>query len=354
MGPPANILKSPPPLAAPVPWRLPAEWEPQETVLFVWPRDPLTWPDRLDRARRAYAEAVRAVAEHQRVDLLARADLQRDARATTAGSGVRLWPVEHQDSWVRDYGPLTLVDDGGGRRFLKFDFDAWGGKYESLLADDAVVGRLTDAGLLPPTQRVPFVLEGGAVETDGQGTFLATESVCAGRGQSVAEHEAALREHLGARHVVWLGEGIEGDDTDGHVDTITRFVRPGTVVTTVAPEGHPDHAALAENRARLADAVDARGRSIEVVELPAAPRQETPDGAVLPAGHANFLITNGCVVVPGFGGPSDREAAALLEELVGRPAVLVDHRELIWGFGGIHCLSMQVPAGRSRLPEPDA
>ncbi len=327
-----------------MPWRLPAEWEPQSTVLFVWPRDPLTWPDRLPEARAAYASAIRAVAAHQDVDLVVHPDLLADAKAALAGvERVRFWPTVHQDSWVRDYGPLTLVDDQDGRRLLKFEFDAWGGKYESLLADDAVVGRLVDAGCLSKPEFVPFVLEGGAVETDGQGTFLATESVCEGRGQTLAEHEAALRAHLGAKHVIWLGEGIEGDDTDGHIDTLTRFVRPGTVVTTVAPEGHPDYDALAENRRRLAAAVDASGQPLEVVELPMPPAQSTDDGEPLPAGHANFLITNGCVLVPGFGGPSDAVAAEMLERLVGRPAVLVDHRSLIWGFGGIHCLSMQLP-----------
>ena len=327
-----------------VPWRLPAEWEPQSSVLFVWPRDPLTWPDRLPEARAAYAEAVRAVALHQDVDLVVHPDLLANAKAALAGAErVRFWPTIHQDSWVRDYGPLTLVDDKGNRRLLKFEFDAWGGKYESLLADDAVVERLEKAGCLPEAERVPFVLEGGAVETDGQGTFLATESVCEGRGQTVAEHEAALREHLGAKHIIWLGKGIQGDDTDGHIDTLTRFVRPGTVVTTVAPEGHPDHEALAENRRRLGSARDASGRALEVVELPLPPAQATEDGTPLPAGHANFLITNGCVLVPSFGGNSDVDAASILERLVGRKAVLVDHRALIWGFGGIHCLSMQMP-----------
>ncbi len=327
-----------------VPWRLPAEWEPQSSVLFVWPRDPLTWPDRLPQARQAYAAAVQAVAKHQDVDLIVHPDLLADAKAHLADSPrIRFWPIVHQDSWVRDYGPMTLVNDAGERRLLKFQFDAWGGKYESLLADDAVVARLVDAGCITPAESVPFVLEGGAVETDGQGTFLATESVCHGRNQSIEEHEAALREHLGAKHVIWLGDGIQGDDTDGHIDTLTRFVRPGTVVTSVAPEGHPDFEALAENLRRLRQAKDAPGQPLEVVELPLPPPQLTDDGEPLPAGHANFLITNGCVLVPAFGGDSDAIAAEILERLLGRPAVLVDHTALIWGFGGIHCLSMQMP-----------
>ncbi len=340
-------MKSRPHVGASVPkFRLPAEWEPQESVWFVWPRDPLTWPDRVEAARAAIAAAARAVAAHQTVNLAVHPDLVGDAQAALAGvADVRLHPVEHQDSWIRDYGPLTLVDDAGGRRTLKFRFDAWGEKYESLMADDEVVPRLAKAGSLPAFEAVDFVLEGGAVETDGQGTFLATESVADGRGQSLEEHETVLREHLGARAVLWLGDGIEGDDTDGHIDTITRFVAPGRVVTTVAPPDHPDHDALAENRARLADFTDARGRPLEVLELPVPERQTTDRDDVLPAGYANFLITNGVVLVPQYGCPQDTQAVDLLKACFPDREILgLDHRDLIWGFGGIHCLSMQIPA----------
>ncbi len=327
------------------PYRLPAEWEPQESVWFVWPRDPLTWPDRVDKARSAIAAAVKAVAAHQAVNLAVHPDLVEDARSAVGGHpNVHLHPVEHQDSWIRDYGPLSLVDDSGNRRMLKFEFDAWGGKYESLMADNDVVPRLTATGALPDFEPVDFILEGGAVETDGQGTFLATESVAEGRGQSLEEHEMALRDHLGAQRVLWLGDGIEGDDTDGHIDTITRFVAPGKVVTTVAPNGHPDHATLAENRRRLDTFEDAKGRPLEVLELPVPERQTTDRDDVLPAGYANFLITNGVVLVPQYGCPQDADAHAVMAACFpDRQIVAIDHRDLIWGFGGIHCLSMQVP-----------
>lgn len=313
---------------------------------MVWPRDPLTWPDLLDAARAAYLAAIRAVAP-QRVDLVVHPELADDARRAVAGlDHVHLHACIHQDSWIRDYGPLTLVDDAGGRRHLKFRFDAWGGKYESLMADDAVVPRLVAAGAMSPATAVDAVLEGGAVETDGQGTFLATESVAAGRGQSVAAHAAILRDHLGARKVLWLGDGIRGDDTDGHIDTLTRFVAPGKVVTAVAPPGHPDHAALAENRRRLDTFTDAHGRRLEVLELPVPPAQTTDDGTTLPAGYANFLITNHAVLVPTYDAPSDDNALGLLAGCFpSRRVVGIPHQNLIWGFGGIHCLSMQMPTG---------
>ncbi|MGB0652510.1 MAG: agmatine deiminase family protein [Thermoplasmatota archaeon] len=323
--------------------RLPAEWEPQQSVWFVWPRDPQTWPgEHLERARAAYRQAIEAVAAHQRVDLIVHPELEVPVGLPAA---VRVHRVAHQDSWIRDYGPLT-VEAGGTPVGLKFRFDAWGGKYDSLLADDGVAARLDWPAPLAP---VDAVLEGGAVETDGRGTFLATESVARGRGQSVAEHEAILRDHLGARKVIWLGDGIQGDDTDGHIDTITRFVAPGKVVTAVAPDGHPDHDALADNLERLRGATDADGHPLEVLELPCPEPLSTEAGDPLPAGHANFLVTDRVVLVPTYGGASDQAAMDLLGSCFpDRRVVGIDHRDLIWGFGGIHCLSMQVarpPAG---------
>lgn len=343
------------PAPAPGTWRLPAEWEPQGSCWFVWPRDETTWPDgRIDAARDAYRAAIVAVAAHQRVDLIVHPDLPAEARPDAPGRGplpadVRVHEVAHADSWIRDYGPLTLVDGAGGRRCLDFDFDAWGGKYETLMPDRHVPARLAaaEAGVWPAAlEAIDFVLEGGAIDTDGQGTFLSTESVVAARGQAVEEAEAVLRQHLGARKVIWLGEGVTGDDTDGHVDTLTRFVGPGRVVTCVTPDmDHPDHRALLVNRERLHAATDADGRPLEVLDLPLPEAPLLDDGSPLPATHANFLITHGVVLVPTYGGPTDAVALEVLQQCFpDREVVGIDHRALIWGFGGIHCLSMQVAA----------
>ncbi len=317
--------------------RLPAEWEPQSHIWFVWPRDPQTWPDRLDAARAAIAQAIRAVAP-QEVRLVVHPDLEDAARADLEGqSHVQFHAVEHQDSWIRDYGPITVHTESGPKA-LKFRFDAWGGKYESLMADDAVVDRLGEATIGCPVEHVDFVLEGGAIDTDGEGTFLVTRSVARERGQTTPELEHVLKEHLGARRIVWLPGGVEGDDTDGHIDTVARFVAPHRVVASRAPKDHPDHASLEANHNALLD------HGMEVIDLPVPPRQTTDDGTVLPAGHANFLIANHCVLVPTYGGDSDEDAARIIGDAVGRHPVLVPHEDLIWGFGGIHCLTMQVPA----------
>ena len=184
------------------------------------------------------------------------------------------------------------------------------------------------------------------METDGQGTFLATESVCAARGQTPKAFEAALHDHLGARKVIWLGHGITGDDTDGHIDTLSRFVAPRTVVTTVTPDmERPDHRGLLVNRERLHAATDALGRPLQVVDLPLPPTVHGEEGEPLPASYANFFITNRAVLVPSYGVAEDGLAQAILAELLPtRRVVPIDHRDLIWGFGGIHCLSMQVAA----------
>jgi agmatine deiminase len=332
---------------------MPAEWEPQEAVWLTWPRDPLTWPDRLEAARAAYLEAMRHLTRHQRVELLVHPDLEDEARQAVAravpdAGRVRLHPVIHQDSWIRDYGPTYVVDGEGGRRAIKWDFNAWGNKYESLLLDDGVVARLGD---VQADEIVPagFVLEGGSIEVDGQGTLLTTEQCLLNPNRNPQLDQAGIEERLarllGIRRVLWLGDGIEGDDTDGHIDDLTRFVAPGTVVTAIAPPGHPDHEVLADNRRRLERMEDARGRPLKIMDLPVPPRIEDGEGNALPASHANFLIANGVVIVPGFGGASDRVAQAVLADCFpGREVVLLDSRDLVWGMGSIHCLSQQMPA----------
>jgi agmatine/peptidylarginine deiminase len=319
--------------------RLPAEWEPQQGVWLAWPRDPLTWPKRVEKARAVFVEAIAAIAP-QTVHLIVHPDLAGDARTQLADApNVQFHETPHQDSWVRDYGPLYLQTDDG-LIAKKFNFDAWGEKYESLMEDDEVFHNL-DA--LAPQENVHFVLEGGAVETDGTGLFLATKSVAAGRGQSVDEHEQILRDELGAKRVIWLESGIEGDDTDGHIDTIARFTSPGCVVAINPQAGHPDLFTLKKNFLALTKAMDTDGRYLRVIGLPAAPPLQTDKGEPLPTGYANFLIVNNCVLMPAFDDPADDEAATILEREIGRPVVKLDHRDLIWGMGGIHCLSMQIP-----------
>lgn len=348
-------LRGPVPTPKELGYRMPAEWEPQDSVWLVWPRDPLTWPDRIDAARNTFLSAMKAITPRQRVDLVVHHELIAACRDAVAAAGIRnvyFHGVDHQDSWIRDYGPIYLVKGPPERRerlAVGFQFNAWGNKYKSLLKDRKVVAQLEDA-LMAPLQSVGMVLEGGSIDVDGQGTVLTTRQCLLNKNRNPdmqqAEIERHLEEYLGATKVLWLGDGIEGDDTDGHVDDIARFVGPTLVAACVEEDAnHPNHKPLDDNLETLRNAKDAHGRPIRVVELP-MPRDVLGDeGKPLPASHANFLVTNAAVLMPTFGGPSDEVARRRLQQCFkDRPVVGLDCKDLVWGMGAIHCLSQQVPA----------
>jgi agmatine deiminase len=351
-------LRGPTPTPRDLGFWMPAEWEPQESVWFVWPRDPLTWPDRVEQARGTFIKAMQAVTPHQRVDLVVHHDLVQDVQQSVAKAGIKnvvLRGVDHQDSWIRDYGPIYLVrrgTDGARERMAtKWNFNAWGNKYESLLKDTGVVAQL-GSNVAAPLQTIDMVLEGGSLDVDGQGALLTTEQCLLNKNRnpdlSREQIEGHLKAYLGVEKVLWLGDGIEGDDTDGHVDDITRFVGPGLVVTcTEEDRNHPNHEPLAENLHRLQNMTDARGRHLRIVELPMPRDMVTDEGEILPASHGNFLITNGAVLMPSFGGRSDDVAQRRLQQCFkDRPVVKLDCSDLVWGMGAIHCLSQQMPTGR--------
>jgi agmatine deiminase len=334
---------------------MPAEWERQESVWLVWPRDPLTWPGRVEQARGTFLAAMKAITPHQRVDLVVHPDLLEEAQKAVHGAHVKsvhFHAVDHQDSWIRDYGPLYLTKGPPERRermAVRFGFNAWGNKYESLLKDRTVIAQLGDR-IGSPLQAIEMVLEGGSLDVDGQGTLLTTAQCLLNPNRNPdmrrADIETHLREYLGAQKVVWLGEGIQGDDTDGHVDDIARFVAPTLVVAAVEEDPtHPNHAPLDHNAHLLRTATDAHRRPLRVVELPMPRDQLGDENQVLPASHANFLVTNGAVLMPTFGGASDEVAKRRLQQCFkDRPVVGLDCRDLVWGMGAIHCLSQQVPA----------
>jgi agmatine deiminase len=338
--------------------RWPAEWEPHAATWLAWPHNPETWPGRLARAQAAYAVFVREVALREPVHLLvADAEMEGQARAALEAAGadrdrVELQRVPTDDAWIRDYGPVFLVrrngaSGGPARVVADFGFDCWGRKYAPWENDDAVPAAA--ARLLGlPRQRADFVLEGGSVDGDGAGTVLTTESCLLNpnreRGRSREGMERRLSDWLGAQRVLWLGAGIEGDDTDGHVDDVARFVAPATVVAAVCDDGSdPNHAPLAANLARLRAMRDAVGRQLDVVPLPMPPRMEA-GGLRCPASYANFYLANGCALVPTFGVAEDARALAILRDLLpGRDVVGVASADLVVGLGALHCLSQQEP-----------
>jgi agmatine deiminase len=328
-------------------FRWPAEWEVHAGTWLTWPHNPVTWPGRLEGAERAYTEIVRALHGVETVNLLV-ADEPAEARvrARLAAHGVepdllRFHWIPTDDSWIRDYGPLFLVDDRGGRLAADFAFDAWGGKYPPW-DRDAAAGRAVARAAGVERSGCETVLEGGALDGDGLGTVLTTGRCmldpARGPGRTRESLEALLAEQLGAREVIWLEGEIAGDDTDGHVDQLARFVAPGTVAALP----------LAETLEPLRGARDARGRPLCVAELPPPPQVRVA-GAVVPASHANFYLGNGVALVPVFGVPEDERALAVLGELLpDRQLSGIPCRELAVGLGAIHCVTQQEPAVSSQ------
>jgi len=337
-------------------YRWPAEWERHAGTWLAWPHDPETWGGILDEVEDAFTLFAWAVGRKETVHVLVQdAAMERRVGARLQAADVRhvaLHRVATVDSWIRDYGPIVVVRGRGTSRerlALDFVFNAWGGKYPTLAQDDAVPGRLKRIHGLP-TRKVGLVLEGGSIEGNGKGTLLTTEQCLLHPNRNPqlvrAEIEAHLREWLGVRHVLWLGEGIAGDDTDGHVDDITRFVNATTVVTAVEPDPRDEnHAPLQDGLRRLRAMADQDGRPLEVVQLPMPPAVFARDGKRLPASYANFHVANGVVVVPTFGHANDAKALRILRRCFPtRDVVGIRCEKVVEGLGALHCLSHQLPA----------
>jgi len=336
-------------------YRWPAEWEPHRATWLSWPHNPETWPTALDAVRATFGAMVAALQPNEAVEIGVADDAMEEvARRAIRGAGgdpdrnVRFHRYQTTDAWCRDHGPIFVVKDDGSRALCDFGFDNWGKKYPGWELDDAVP-RHVERILGLPRFAADVVLEGGGIEGDGEGTVITTESCLLnpnrGPGRTRERMEGVLADFLGARQVVWLHDGIEGDDTDGHIDDLVRFTEPGVVLAVACDDpADANFPILAENRRRLDAARDARGRALTVVDLPMPPRLEL-DGHRSPASHANFYVGNGVVLLPIFGGPSDAHATAILREhFPGREVIGIRCNELVSGFGAIHCVTQQEPA----------
>ena len=339
----------------------PAEWSRHDATWIAWPHHEPDWPGKLGPIPWVYAEIARVIAQYERVEVLCHdAQVRDDARAHLAAHGVdrnvRLHVVPNDRVWLRDSAP-TVVHDGAGRpTLMNWGFNAWA-KYPNF-SRDAEIGRAMEkiSGLprvapVRPDDGARLVLEGGGIETDGQGTLLVTEEwllsdvQVRNPGLTRDGYERAFREHLGIRETIWLGEGCVGDDTHGHVDDIARFVAPGVIVLAYEadPADDENHRRSVDNMRRLELAGAARG-ALKVVTLP-FPRPVTMHGDRLPASYANFYIANGVVLVPTFNDRNDRVALNTMAELMpDRHVVGVHAVDLVWGFGTLHCLTQQQPA----------
>jgi agmatine deiminase len=348
-------------------YRMPAEWEPHEATWIAWPHAADDWPGKFAPIPWVYTEIVRHLHVGERVGILVPDEPARqDAAARLARIGVDLGRVDFHvvptdRSWTRDSGPIFVVRDGPERRqaaLTDWHFRAWC-KYDNWQRDAQVPRRMAAALGLPLFEAVvegeagprPVVLEGGSIEVNGRGLLLTTEECLLSEvqqrnaGFSRQDYERIFRDFLGVSRVGWLGRGIAGDDTHGHIDDLARFVGPRTVVAVEEEEDPADvnYAPLQENLRRLREMTDADGRPLEVVPLP-MPRPVTYDGDRLPASYANFYIGNGCVLVPTFNDPADRRALAVLADLFPDRTVAGIHAvDLVLGLGTLHCLTQQQP-----------
>ena len=363
-------------------YRMPAEWEPHSATWLAWPHNREDWPGKFESIPWVYGEIIRNLAKHERVELIVNStSAARQARevldlADALSDNIRFhrWPSDRV--WLRDSGCIFLTPQPGfarpdsrepalslpkgrlsphktGAPVLKFRFNGWA-KYSNWRRDDKVGALMAKAAhakeIHPFAAHERIVLEGGSIDVNGAGTILTTEECLLSKVQERNPHmarihyEKAFADYLGAPHTIWLGRGIAGDDTHGHVDDLTRFVSRDTVVTMVEPDSKDvNHSPLRANLRRLQAARDQNGRQFTVVELP-MPQPVVFEGRRLPASYANFYIANGVVLAPVFNRPNDRIALNTLTYLFPtRQIVPIYSGDFIWGLGAMHCMTQQQP-----------
>jgi agmatine deiminase len=356
-------------------YRMPAEWEPHASTWLAWPHYRSDWPGKFEPIPWVYAEIIRHLGQYERIDLIVNdAASEKQARkvltkANAMGENITFhrWPTDRV--WTRDSGcTFTItthhVDAGDSPAqpwprssqtlaAIKWRFNAWA-KYSNYQHDEKIGSRMAKAARAresrPAHGKSRLVLEGGSIDVNGHGTLLTTEECLLSKTQqrnpsmSRKDYEKLFSEYLGIKNVIWLNFGIAGDDTHGHVDDITRFVSPDTVVTAIEPDPNdPNYEPLQENIRRLRAATDQNGKPLAIIELP-MPGPVVFEGRRLPASYANFYIANGIVLVPVFNDPNDRVALHILADLFpDREIVGIYSGDLIWGFGALHCMTQQQP-----------
>jgi agmatine deiminase len=344
-------MSSQPPAA--LGYHLPAEWEPHSATWLSWPRrEGISFPESFDRVLPALRAMVEVLIESEQICI----NVCNGAHEAEARSVLRRLPMERiafyhvasNEPWCRDHGPIFLTRDREPRlAVVDWDYNAWGNKYPPFGLDEVVPTRLAEM-LKLPVFYPRMILEGGSIDVNGSGALLTTESCLLNKNRnpdlSRDEIERRLRDYLGARDILWLGDGIAGDDTDGHIDDLTRFVSERTVVTVVEENRDDEnYEPLQENLARLGE-MEIGGRTMDIITLP-MPKKIVREGLRLPASYANFYIANTCVLVPIFADPNDEAALSILGDCFSdRRVIGIDCRELIWGLGTFHCLTQQQPA----------
>ena len=339
--------------------RFPAEWEKQQGILLCFPHSGKDWPGKYEAIKWDFVEFIKKISLFEQVFLVVTdAKQQKNVSEMLKSAHIdlnRILFIIHKTnrSWMRDSGPI-IVKNGDKREALSFNFNGWA-KYKNYQLDSHVPAKVAAYLTLPLTRVMfkgkPMILEGGAIDVNGKGTLLTSEECLMhptiqvrNPGFTKADYEAVFKEYLGITNVIWLGDGIEGDDTHGHIDDVCRFVNADTIITVIESDPKsPNYAPLQDNLKRLENSKLETGKKPNIVTLP-MPKKLEFQNLSLPASYANFLILNNCVLVPTFNDANDRHALNIIAECFpDREIIPINAIDLIWGFGTLHCLSQQIP-----------
>lgn len=332
---------------------MPAEWEPHRAVWLAWPYDDITFPDRVEKAEEAFVKILAALEGSERAELLV-LDEETEERvrrklsaAGVSSGGVCFHITDYADVWLRDTGPIFVKDNAGEVVITKWIFNAWGNKFPELLKDGAIPEKIGGWKNLP-ILRAGAVMEGGAIDVNGEGVCLTTEQCLLNSnrnpGKSKADIEKLLGDYLGIKKTIWLRKGLLNDHTDGHIDELARFIEPGKIVCAYEEdEDDENYWALLDNFHTLSRATDTEGRLFDIVRLP-MPHVRYDDGVKAPVSYTNFYIGNKVVLVPVFNDESDGKALGILEGCFpGRRVIAIDCSDIIYGGGAVHCMTQQEP-----------
>jgi len=333
-------------------YRMPAEWELHEATWLAWPHDQKTWPDQLDEIEAAYIEIIDYLHVGEVVRILvdnaqAEEEAAQKLKARGINRNVTFHKIETDSIWIRDYGPIFITREGGTLSSTNWLFNVWGGKYH-YSKDKQVASKLAQALNIKPFE-ADLILEGGSIDVNGQGTLLTTEECLLNPNRNPhlkrKQIEQYLKDFLNVKKIIWLGKGIEGDDTDGHIDEVARFVSADKIVVSVSQDPNSyNHQVLTDNWKRLEQETNQEGKKFQLTQLP-MPTQIKTGKLTLPGSYTNFYIGNACVLTPIFGDQNDTRALGILKDLfptrkvVGIPAI-----PLIYGQGAIHCMTQQEPS----------
>lgn len=324
---------------------MPAEWHPHRCCWMGFPCRPNSWPFELSRAQASYVAVAQAIAQFEPVIMVVHPDYVTEAKRL-CGEAINILPLPMNDAWLRDTGATFLINQQGNSAGVSWQFDGWGGSHADHQLDNALANHILQ-NLQLPCYEAPLILEGGSIHVDGEGTLLTTEQCLLSRNPQLtqAEIEMHLRHYLGVTQIIWLAEGLQGDETTGHIDNLACFVKPGVVVALACHDPQDSHYhILRDNLHRLRTIKDANGRNLEVIEIEQPNRQDHPELGRLTLSYINFYLANGGIVMPIFADPADEIAQTTLQQLFPqRRIITLNTIDLIHGGGNIHCITQQQP-----------